>query len=241
MDIADALLALLERIEEPQDHDHGRDRRVRGWAPVVPTGVDALDSVCDGLAPGEVTVVEADLPAHAAAVAHAVAVGVEVPVLLAAPDTGEATSALLAAAAGVPAVLMESGELSERDWYAISHSIGALAERPLAVAAPVTVKGLWHVVARERPTVLVVSDPGGLGEPEAVLRVLVDLADRLDVATLVTCGSLAGLPITQLAELRRVVMCAHALGSRATFAATGSDAPLATATVAVDLLPGRLV
>lgn len=234
MGIGDALGDLLDDL----------DRRTRHWCDPLPvdplpisTGVPALDRVCGGgVHLGQVLLLEADQPAHAAAVACSIARQAPHPVLLDTPSVRDATRTLLAGAAQVPAVLIGSGQLDDGDWAKLTAALEPLAEREVRLAASESMAELQHLVATHPAAIVVVQGIERLGRSYVVVSSLVDLAAEAGLAVVGLCSPLPKAPGNLRYPLARVAMTAHTLGGGAALAAVDEHDGLLVAQVAVDAL-----
>lgn len=234
--IEDALHWLFERIDGPVDL-----AAVESPDPLpIATGIAGFDKACLGLRPGWVTIVESDLPAHAAAFARSVARTLEVPTLLAVDDLADAVIGLTASASRVPAVLFRERSLSDDDVHRAHHAASDLAQRHLALTDADSVHGLFHVLEDGLPDVLIVLDPNRLGARHHVIHELVRLALGADVAVLLVSVEKVWVSTADEVYVVPVAMCAHELAGRAVFVTSDEDDPLAVGHVRVDPLTGRV-
>lgn len=232
--IGEALGDLLDELEWRASHDCQP-------LPVDPlpisTGVPALDRVCGGgVHLGQVLLLEADQPAQAAAVACSIARQAPHAVLLDTPSVRAATRIVLAGAAQVPAVLIGTGQLDDRDWARLTTALEPLAGLDLRLGASGSIGELEHLVAVHPAPVVVVEAIERLGGSATVVHRLTELAAVSGLAIVGTCAPLGDLPDSLRHPVARVAMTAHTLGSGAALAAADEHDGLIVAQVAVDAL-----
>lgn len=201
------------------------------------TGVVALDRVCGGgLRRGTVTLVEGPIEAQGRALLFTVARSTTMATLLAVDRLAESTPWLLAGVSGVPATLIQSGNLEETDWRYMVAAVDKLRRVPLEVAEVWSVSGLTHVVANSQTAVVLVDNPERYGLLVDVVHELLALARTYDAALLVSAATTGGLADWHVPGVTRVVLVPQALGSRALLLAVGGEEGLAAAPIHVALL-----
>lgn len=236
---------VADAIDELLDHLEILDERppVNLTAELLPfsTGILALDRVCGGgLRAGTITLLDCALAAQSQALLYSAARRAQVPTLLAVSSRLTTARWLLAGCSGVPATLIGTGQLSEKDWRAISSTIAQLAARQLRIVEVVSVSGLRHVAASEAPAVLLVERPERFGPLEPTLRTLVDLAESQHMAVLCSTSQAPDLSNFNLPGLVRVVVAPYALGGRAALVSVDDEEGLIAASVEIALLEGTV-
>lgn len=236
--VADALDELLDHLESIYEHPP-----VDLPAELLPfsTGILALDQVCGGgLRVGTVTLLDCTLAGQSQALLYSAARQTQVPALLAVSNRLTTARWLLAGCSEVPATLIGTGQLSEKDWRAISSKIAQLAARQLQIAEVASITGLRHVAASETPAVLLTERPERLGPIEATIHALVHLAESQHLAVLCSTSQAPDLSNFNLPGLIRVVVAPYALGSRATLIRVDDEDGLTAARVEIALLDGTV-
>lgn len=106
-------------------------------AGVVPTGLDALDSIIGGMTPGSL-IIPCARPAigktsFALCVAMHVALSAGLPVLVHSMEMSvvEIVKRIISSEVRINGQALRTGKISERDWERLSGAIGALAEAPI--------------------------------------------------------------------------------------------------------------
>lgn len=211
--IADALDILIDDLEHHIDHD-----QVELPTDPLPLscGIARLDRAFGGgIHLGAVTLIEADLPAQARALVLAIARVINHPTLVATTSVLDGAGWLLAGSASVPAICIQTGQLSDGDWHAIDGALPALAERPIWLTATDSVSGLGHVATGGGHLVLLIEDLGRFGPARETVAAIGRLASVAGLAVIATTEPLGDLPEWALESTTRVAMAAHGLGGRA--------------------------
>ncbi|MCC5951607.1 MAG: hypothetical protein JJU45_05875, partial [Acidimicrobiia bacterium] len=221
-------LALREVLDELlDDMEAGIDApdRVLPADPTpLSTGLAMLDRVLvGGIHLGEVTVVEADLPAQGDALLLEIARRIEHPALVVASSAIEVAAWLVAGEAGVPAVAVGEARMSQPEWDRVAESFGVLANRDVDVGEARSLRGVARLITTSTAPVVVVRDVAGLGAPVEVMASLARAAHTAGVAVVTTLGVMDDVPGWALEGVQRVTLCAHGLGGRAALVRPDDD------------------
>lgn len=235
--IADALDSLLDRFQESPDHESEIESE-----PVrlpISTGRLAIDRVLGGgLRRRQVTLFEAELPAQRDAILWSIARNSPDRLLLEVDSPVGATVWMWAGLAGVPAVAMSSGCMSEAEWRAASDVVGELSSRDLHVCSVASVRALAALVDQHDPDVLLLQNTERFGDRDDIVHELTCVARGADIAVVAGTRDQPGFPPARRDDVQRVLVEASDLGARATLVRVDSWDLLSVAEVEVDLLTG---
>ena len=184
--------------------------------------------------------VEADIAAQARALLCTIARHIPHRTLIDGHTVSETAAWLLAGSAGVPEVLLATGQMFDDDWQRVIEGLERLRDRELLVSSTGAPAALRAVAEAGEADVVLVHDAARFGHPTQVLPALSAVACDLDLALVVSSVPIGELPERVLPGVTRVGMHGFDLGGRASLVRPDPDDLLSVEQLDVDCLSGKV-
>lgn len=215
--VAQALEALLDVMDARCSSGRGSTSSESLPERILPfsTGRVYLDRVLGGgVAPGTVTLFEADTASAALPLLIDIARHTDHPTLLSCRRVLWEAAVLWSAAARVPQMRMAEYALDDSDWVELNAVMGELARRDLWFTETISLDALRRGVSQHGAEVLAVDDIDRLSHPRRALGGLFEIAVEFGVAVVATASYLALEDLRGGDRLVRVLV--HSDGGRST-------------------------